>query len=159
MNNSYITILIESLEKKSEILDKVIDTDAEQTEIISKEEPDMEALSKNMDVIGELALELEKLDDGFESVYAKVREELLGNKEAYREEIRRMQQLITEVTEKSVKVQTTEARNKNKVVQMFKNERRKLGARRQSARVLNDYKYMVNSLDKQLEPYFLDSKK
>ena len=159
MNNSYITILIESLEKKSEILDKVIETDTEQTEIISKEEPDMEALSKNMDVIEELALELEKLDDGFESVYEKVREELLGNKEAYREEIKRMQQLITEVTEKSVKVQTTEARNKNKVVQMFKNERRKLGARRQSARVLNDYKYMVNGLDKQLEPYFLDSKK
>ncbi|MCR5776863.1 MAG: flagellar protein FliT [Lachnospiraceae bacterium] len=159
MNNSYITILIESLEKKSEILDKVIDTDAEQTAIISQEEPDMEALSKNMDVIEELALELEKLDDGFESVYEKVREELLGNKEAYREEIKRMQQLITEVTEKSVKVQTTEARNKNKVVQMFKNERRKLGARRQSARVLNDYKYMVNGLDKQLEPYFLDSKK
>ena len=70
-----------------------------------------------------------------------------------------MQQLITEVTEKSVNVQTTEARNKNKVVQMFKNERRKIGARRQSARVLNDYKYMVNSLDKQSEPYFLDSKK
>ncbi len=159
MNNSYITILIESLEKKSEILDKVIETDAEQTAIISAEEPDMEALSKNMDVIEELALELEKLDDGFESVYEKVREELLGNKEAYREEIKRMQQLITEVTEKSVKVQTTEARNKNKVVQMFKNERRKLGARRQSARVLNDYKYMVNGLDKQLEPYFLDSKK
>ena len=70
MNNSYITILIESLEKKSEILDKVIETDAEQTAIISQEEPDMEALSKNMDVIGELALELEKLDDGF-SIFLK----------------------------------------------------------------------------------------
>ncbi len=158
MNNSYITILIESLEKKSEVLDKVIETDAEQTEIISKEDPDMDALSKNMDVIGELALELEKLDDGFESVYEKVREELLANKSAYSKEIKRMQELITEVTEKTVKVQTTETRNKNKVVQMFKNERRKLGTRRQSARVINDYKHMVNNLDKQAEPFFMDSK-
>jgi len=159
MSNPYISILIESLEKKSEVLDRVMENDAEQVRIISEESPDLDKLRENVDRIGEYAIELEKLDDGFESVYAKVREELLGNKQAHADEIRRLKELITEVTEKSVKVQTTEERNKNAVIQMFKNERRKLGARRQSARVLNDYKYMMNSMEKHAEPFFMDSKK
>jgi hypothetical protein len=159
MNNSYITILIESLEKKSEVLDKVIEKDSEQARLIGEEEPDLDAISENIDYITGMAKELDKLDDGFELVYAKVRDELIGNKEAHREEITRLKELITEVTEKSVKIQTTEVRNKAAINQMLRSERKKLGARRQSARVLNDYKHMMHGVEKQATPYFMDRKK
>ena len=45
-------------------------------------------------------------DDGFASLFARVREQLDGRKEQYAGEIKSMQQLIRKVTELSVKVES-----------------------------------------------------
>lgn len=56
--------------------------------------------------------QLNQLDSGFEKLYAQVAEELDQNREDYAKEIRDMQQCIRRVTDKSVKIQAQEARNK-----------------------------------------------
>ncbi|MBO4338283.1 MAG: flagellar protein FliT, partial [Lachnospiraceae bacterium] len=112
MSEAYMSMLIASQEKKLELLEKAIELDREQEEIITGEKPDMGALDANINAKGALIDELDKLDDGFESLYAKVRDEFINNKEAHKEEIRTLQDLIRKITEKIAEVEAIEARSK-----------------------------------------------
>ena len=69
MSQSSIQVLVESLEKKSRLLDDIIRENDVQENIFKQEELDMDALDASTDRISSLAEALEKLDDGFEAVY------------------------------------------------------------------------------------------
>ena len=94
MSDAYISMLIESQKKKLELLEQAIELDKQQEDMITGDSPDMEALNANITAKGALVDELNKLDDGFESVYSKVRDELMNNKDAHKDEIHRLQELI-----------------------------------------------------------------
>ena len=66
-----------------------------------------------------LIQQLDQLDSGFDKLYSRVKEELQGNKEAFSEQIAKMQELIRSITDRSVKIQSQEARNKNLMTQKF----------------------------------------
>ena len=59
------------------------------------------------------------MDNGFEKLYEKVREEMQTNKELYKDEILQMQGSIRALTEKSMEIQAQEARNKQLMEQKF----------------------------------------
>ena len=86
--NSYIQVLIQSLHQKVEALDSIIEKNQEQYEILSAEEADMDAFEKNIDEKSQYIDKIVFLDDGFEEIYTRVKEELDGNRAAYTEEIR-----------------------------------------------------------------------
>ena len=130
MNSTYLTAMIESLEKKVAVLDEIIKKNAEQAALLKEEEFSFDKFDKNAEEKGVLIFRLEKLDDGFESLYAKVKEELDANRAAHADEIRRMQELIQSITDKSTSIQAEEARNKAALEGIFKNEREKLRAGR-----------------------------
>ncbi len=161
MKNTYVNILIESLERKSEVLDRVMECDAEQEEILSAEEPDLDALHDNQEKIGKLAAELSRLDDGFESLYEKVRVELIQNKTEYKDEIHRMQDLIAVITEKAVKIGAEEARHKNHVTSLLSEKRKQLGERRRNVNKLSTYASQMrgSSTTNSTEAFFVDNKK
>ena len=112
MSDAYMSMLIDSQEKKLALLEKAIELDREQEEIITGAEPDMGALNANINAKGALIDELDRLDDGFESLYAKVREDFIQNKDAHKEEIRTLQGLIRQITEKIAQIEAMEARSK-----------------------------------------------
>lgn len=60
----------------------------------------MEELDANMEQKDGLIQKLTALDDGFETLYERVKEQLSTNKDAYKNQIKRIQELITKVTEK-----------------------------------------------------------
>ncbi len=161
MKNTYVNILIESLERKSEVLDRVMECDAEQEEILSAEEPDLDALHDNQEMIGKLAAELSRLDDGFETLYEKVRVELLQNKAEYKDEIHRMQDLIAVITEKAVKIGAEEARHKNHVTSLLSDKRKQLGERRRNVNRLSTYANQMrgSTTTNNTEAFFVDNKK
>ncbi len=161
MKNTYVNILIDSLEKKSEVLDQVIERDTEQEIILNADDPDLEKLHDNQEEIGRLAEELTRLDDGFESLYEKVRVELIQNKAEYREEIRRMQDLITEITEKSVKIGAEESRHKDRVTSLLHDKRKQLVERRKNIGRLSTYSNQMHGAisNQSTEPFFVDNKK
>ena len=81
--NSYIQVLIQSLHQKVEALDSIIEKNQEQYEILSVEEADMDAFEKNIDEKSQYIDKIVFLDDGFEEIYTRVKEELDGNRAAY----------------------------------------------------------------------------
>ncbi len=161
MKNSYVKILIDSLKDKNELLDEVAAEDASQAEILRSEEPDLEALQKSQERIGELAVRLDKLNEGFESVYDRVRGDLQGDKDKYRDEILLMQELITDITGKAVKIEAEQNRNKAAAERAFKNKRSSLKDQRNAVQKINMYaNQMHNVIPKgQMDAAFLDKKK
>ena len=62
---------------------------------------------------------LDKMDEGFQSLFDKVKEELDNKREVYAEDIRCMQELIKEITDLSADVQAKEMRNKELAKKRF----------------------------------------
>lgn len=153
----YIAILTESLEKKKVILQKLL-RENEKQEAAVKQENDMEAFDKTVKAKSRLIRELNGLDDGFEKVYDRIREEFLRDKDVYREEIAVMQRLISEITDLSVAMQASEARNKKLVEQYFSYARGKIRQSKKSVRAASDYYKSMNRMN-YVGSQFMDRKK
>lgn len=158
MSLSSAQILVESLEKKSRILDEIMKENETQERLFKQEELDMEALDASTDRMGELAEKLELLDEGFESVYDRIRQELLENKSAYRTEIKRMQELIAVITEKVVSINAARMRNKLQAENHFKKRRQQIGKASSKMKVSQNYYNNMNQLN-YVDPQFYDNKK
>ncbi|MCM1120833.1 MAG: flagellar protein FliT [bacterium] len=154
---NYLNVLEESLERKLEILAKLKEYCLRQQEVFQAEEVKPEKFDEYADKKSELIDELTALDDGFETLYQNVSRELQGNREAYAEQIRRMQELVTRVTEESVTIQAQEARNKKLVEEYFRRERVGIAQNRKSSKAAYDY-YRSMSKSGAMTPNFMDSK-
>lgn len=158
MSQSSIQILVESLGKKSRLLDDIIRENDVQEDILKQEELDMDALNASTDRISSLAEALEKLDEGFETVYDRTREELIANKAAYRDEIAQMKKLISGITDKVVRINAARMRNKMRADQQFKKSRDRIGKSTSKMKVSKNYYNSMNNLH-YVSPQFYDSKK
>lgn len=157
MAEQYINILEESLKKKNEVLDEIILKNKEQKEILEAAEFDPEAFDANTDAKGELIERLNLLDSGFEKVYERVKQELAENKEMHRDQIKRLQEYIRQITEKSVSIQTTEQRNRQLVEAKFRKEREKIQLGKNSMNVAKQYYNNMNRITGD-SAHFVDNK-
>lgn len=157
-DNQYINIMLQSLQKKLKVLDNIIQINKRQKEELENPSLDPDDFDKTVEEKSELIEQLELLDNGFEKLYEKVREELQTNKEEYKDEIFQMQNDIRLLTEKSMEIQTQEARNKQLMEQKFANVKKQVKEIRSSQKVVNQY--YKNMMKKgYAEPQFLDNKK
>lgn len=157
-DNQYINIMLQSLQKKLKVLDSIIQINKRQKEELENPSLDPDDFDKTVEEKSELIEQLELLDNGFEKLYEKVREELQANKEEHRDEILQMQNDIRLLTEKSMEIQTQEARNKQLMEQKFASVKKQVKEIRSSQKVVNQY--YKNMMKKgYTEPHFLDNKK
>lgn len=157
-SNNYIGILLQSLKKKNYVLDRIIIANQKQKEALEDPNLDPEDFDKIVDEKSRLIEELEQLDGGFEQIYDRVREELQEKKEAYKEEIREMQRLIRELTDKSATIQTGELRNKELMQRKFTEVKRQVREIRSSQKIVNQY-YKNMMKTSYVDPQFMDNKK
>ena len=153
--NSYIQVLIQSLHQKVEALDSIIEKNKEQYEILSAEEADMDAFEKNIDEKSQYIDKIVFLDDGFEEIYTRVKEELEGNRAAYTEEIQKMKDLISMITERSMKIQVQEQRNKELAGMQFSKARKKIRQVKAGNKAATQYYKNMQQMDA-IPPQFLD---
>ncbi len=158
MIENYLEILESSLEKKIIVLNEIENYNNEQEQLLKQEKVSMEEVDTNMEKKDELIQKLTELDEGFETLYERIREQLLTNKDAYKEQIKRIQGLISQVTDKSVSIQAQESRNKKLIEDYFIKERNQIRqGRKASKSVYSYYKSMSNVDDTSLS--ILDQKK
>ncbi len=154
---NYLQILKDSLIKKKDILKKLTELNDEQENIINQPEFDETVFNKNVDHKAELIEKLIKLDEGFNSVFERVKEQLNGNRAAYASQIKNMQGLIREVTELAAQVETKEKRNRSLVESRFAAMRKEISNVRRNTQMANTYYKNMNKLN--YEPQFMDKKK
>lgn len=157
MTNTYVEIMLQSLEKKEKVLDNIIllnqrQRDGLEDPLFTPEEFDeiVEGKSKLID-------QLLQLDSGFEKMFERMKEELETNREAYAGEIKRMQVLIKSITDKSVQVQTQEARNKDLMTQKFASVKQQAKSVRVGGKVLEQYRQNMTGVNL-VDPQFMDNK-
>lgn len=156
--HNYIDILLQSLEKKSKVLDEIMEANKKHAEIAAGEKFDPEAFDEVFDRKDELIKELDQLDKGFSTVYARVKDELINNKEAHRDKIARLQQLIGEITEKSMDIQAVEKRNQETLMNRMDVMKREVYQAKNTKKIAANYYKNMNGLGV-IEPQFMDKKK
>ncbi len=153
----YVIMLRESLEKKKEILLLIQRKNARQRAILLDEQSTPDELEENFNEKGKLVDQIVELDDGFGVLFERVRVAIDKDRASYADEIRRMQELITEITDLSNQVQAEEQRNRTLASNRFASVRQKVKKVRNSQRAVNTY---YNNMMKRnnIDPQFMDHK-
>ena len=158
MIETYLDILKDSLEKKLVILTKIEKKSLEQSEMLKEPDVDLYSIDLNMDDKVKLIDEINQLDEGFDSLYDRIKNELVNEKDNYRKEIKSIQELIAKVTEKSSVIQAIEARNKSQIDVLLADRKKEIQSKKSAMSVARDYYQNMNKV-KNVTPQFLDKKK
>jgi hypothetical protein len=158
MTENYLVILEESLRRKLQVLEDIQAYNQRQQEIFQADNVDLDQFDSYVDEKGVLIERLNSLDNGFERLYANVAQELSGNREKYGDQIKRLQGLVSKVTEAGIAVQAQEARNKKLIEEYFRRQREGIREGRKSSKAAFDY-YKNMSKSSVVMPQIMDQKK
>lgn len=153
-----LQILIESLQKKEKILKEILGKSKEQYALAEAEKLEVEQFDALVDEKAQLLSDMEKLDEGFDATYQRIKEQLLKNKDMYSKQIAELQQLIQSTMDLGAQICTTESRTKDKLAAAITVERQDLIQKKVSMKAVANYYKESNNL-KYIDPYFMDSKK
>lgn len=155
----YLQLLEESLVKKIKVLDKIEEFDLKQKNALSSEDatPDFEKFDSFIEEKEKLINELNSLDDGFEALYARISDTLKSDIPGNASKIRKLQELIREITDKSVEIQKQEAENKALIERLFQNARGDIGKGRNSLNAAYSY-FQAQRGTGNTESFYIDSK-
>ena len=146
--DDYIQIMIESLNKKSELLDRLIRNNEEQYECVAgKAYDEVDWDSFNL-IVAQKQTSIDriiKMDEGFQSLYDRVKEQLNEDRDSYADKIRQIQSLITKITGQGVKITTGEERNRKIIDKIFGNRKKEIKRTRNSLRVASSYAQTMSS--------------
>lgn len=156
--SDYVTILIGSLEKKIVLLDRIIAKNKAQKAILSQKEVSPDDFENNFNEKAKLIDDLAQLDNGFEEVYNRIKGELIDNKSFYMDEIKKLQELITYITEKSNTIQVQEKRNRDLAEKQFAFVKERTRKIQTGTKVANQYYRNMARLN-YIDPQFMDKKK
>ena len=158
MTENYLVILEESLRRKLQVMEDIQAYNQRQQEIFQADNVDLDQFDSYVDEKGVLIERLNSLDNGFERLYANVAQELSGNREKYGDQIKRLQGLVSKVTEAGIAVQAQEARNKKLIEEYFRRQREGIREGRKSSKAAFDY-YKNMSKSSVVMPQIMDQKK
>lgn len=154
----YVEALLDSLKKKQQVLERLLDLTKEQNELLKQSEVDADRFEE---IIGEkdgYIEEIVKLNNGFERVFANIGTSLQENKEMYRSQIMEMQNLIRVVTDQGVAIERLERGNKDKFTSYLKKNREEIATFNKSNRMANTYHQNMANQHHEWQSYFMDSK-
>lgn len=154
---NYLHIMIDSLYKKRDILQKVVELNNEQQQLLDADEFDGDAFQTNMEKKSECIDELNSLDEGFQMVYDRVKAQVETYKQNYKDDIHKLQELIKEVTSLGVTIQTQESRNKVRADIKFRQLHAETKNAKRSVSMANRYYKNMSMVSS--EPQFMDKKK
>ena len=118
---------------------------------------DIDAFDATVDAKGNYIDELDKLNDGFESLFSQVKTEVDQNRQKYQAEIAALQEKIRTITALSSSIQAEEERNRKLVEQTFASTRKDIQLGKKSAKAALDY-YHNMARSTFTPPQFIDSK-
>ena len=154
----YLLILAETMEKKISILQALLEATRRQEQIAIQEDFVLEAFEENMDQKDVLLGQIDELDEGFESVFTQIRTELTAKKELYKDDIKKIQELIRKCTDLEVEIQALEARNRNRLELIFAREQKELRQVKANSKVVSSY-YNSMRPSQNVDSIFMDQKK
>ena len=158
MEQTYIDIMIQSLDKKIKVLDEIMGLNAIQSNQLEDENVPVEEFDKIVEKKAQCIEQLDLLDSGFDKLYDKVANELKLHKETYASKIKTMQNQIRLITDRSMEIQVQEARNKELMIRKFAQIKESARNVRTSSKAATQYYKNMMQLN-YVAPQFMDNKK
>ncbi len=157
---NYLQVLEQSLEKKKRILQEIVSINEIQKNSVSGDKMDEETFDKSIADKDLLIEQINKLDEGFSTVYDRVRDYISSpdNKEKNKELIQRLQNLITKVTDLSMKVSRQEKENQTLVMKKLSDSKKEVVQARSRSKAASSYYNNMNKMN-YVDPQFMDHKK
>jgi len=152
-----LQILTDSLIKKKDILVQIEDENRNQEKALKEEPVSFDEFEAIVDKKAVMIDELNKIDLGFESVYDRIKDNLIANRDQFKAQIEGFKVLISDITELSVSIQAQEARNKSLVEKFFAKGREDIQTER--IRAKSSYDFMNRMAGQNVAPRFMDTKK
>ncbi|MCT4543325.1 MAG: flagellar protein FlgN [Vallitalea sp.] len=154
---TYLNILIESLDKKSKVLNDILELTKKQQQVINKEELDLDEFEKIMDQKQKFIEEIGIIDSGFQSTYDRIKDNISTQLNLYKDEIILLKQKITQTSEIGISIQVLEEKNKQNIENHFKRSKNKVKTFKKSRTSVANYYKNMNKLHEN-QSYFLDKK-
>lgn len=153
----YIQIMIESLQKKLDILSAIKEHNRQQEALLKQEDVGLDEWEGIIEKKSQCIDQLNQLDDGFGELYNRLKDELQQNKEQYKEQIAAMKQLIAQITDASVDIKAQELRNKKLAESQFSAFKKQTKSLRQNRQVASLYDATMKKLN-YVDAQFWDQK-
>lgn len=158
MVSASLDMLEESLVKKIEVMKQIQEENEKQKELLKNpDDVDGEGFDAILDRKGELIDQLLLLDEGFQTLFDKVKKEVGDNKDKFKDQIKRMQDMIRDITSLSASIEAAEHRNKKMAEDYFNAARQNMSISRQSSAAAFNYYQTMNNY-KNIPPQFMDKK-
>ncbi len=157
MEKQYIQMMLESLQKKEQVLKRLLSESENQKEVLSAKEVDWDAFDQITVKKGDLIDELLKLDEGFDALFERVKEPLTQKKDIYKTEIGYMQSVIKTLTEKSAELEALEQRNKKLVETRMAESRQAIKQSKMGSQAAMQYYQRMNRINT-VDPQLMDKK-
>lgn len=155
---NYLELMADSLVKKGRKLEEVLELTKAQETLLNMENVNEEDFDNLINKKSTLIEEINKLDEGFELIYNRVREMVKENPEAYRDKIEKLQNSIRILVDKGVEIEACERRNQIKFdLKLSKGKDKVRSYNLSSNAVAKYYSNMNGSVEE--TTYFVDKKK
>lgn len=154
--------MVDSLKSKAELLETILKKTKFQEELIKAKVYDDINWSQ-FDVLIEekdqAISRIESLDDGFQQIFDKMKQELDGNKASYASEIKEMQELIKKITDLGISIQTLEERNRQEIERIVMSSKKEIKSAKKKLKVSGAYIASMYGGNTQPESTKIDNKK
>lgn len=157
MATEYLKVMQDSLNKKEQLLKGILELSKEQRDIAEQDTMDWEAFDNNGERKGELIEALLKLDEGFEHIYERVREELTQNTSKYATQISAMKDSIRRVSELGAQIESLEQRNKVLIEKHFSETKKEIKQSKVGMKAAMQYYQGMNKINT-VDPQLMDKK-
>lgn len=155
----YVTVLQDSLQKKLDILKKLLTLTTKQAQVLSTDDMDMDRFSDLVQKKQVLLDQLLELDQGFSALYTKLGNEIKENKYKYQIQIQQMQNLIRAIMSTGVQIEGLEQKNKIAFDKNIARQRQNIRNFKVSNKTAVSYYQNMANQHHDWQSYFVNQKK
>ncbi len=154
---NYISMLRESLQKKVSLLQEIIELNKQQEAILRDPGSSPDEFDENTASKQTIIDQIISMDEGFDQLFERVRDELESNKAKYRDDIEAMKTMIRQITDLSAKVRIQEKANYDLAQKKFSSIKEQAQKVRVSQRAVTKYYQSMGRRLDNYDPQFLDN--
>lgn len=136
---AYVSMMVDSLQKKRDLLSDMLEQTKKQERLLLSDDVDADELEKTIAEKGTSLEQLDKLDNGFDALFKKLEKELLNDRVKYESEVRKMKELIKQITELGSGIQAMEKLNYERFQKYISGERTKIKKANMSQQTASTY--------------------
>lgn len=153
-----LELLKQNLEKKNDLIDKMLKVSEKQITLLDDSLNELEEFDSSMDELDAYTQELDELNGEADELYQELSLKDSVFAEKHNEQIDQIKRLLSLIAEKAGVLQEKEQFTKQKLEMYFQEERNNIGAGRRTSKVALDY-YKSMNRSNVVPPQFMDRKK